>query len=69
MLVFHILLFQLLASISWSGGSLFVVSITLLTHAGLSLLEQYAAVWTQRRPAGAYHLQVTSCRVLIYPTN
>ncbi len=46
------LLFQLLASLAWTGGDWFVASITLLTHAGLSLVEQYAAFWTQR-PTGA----------------
>jgi len=49
---FHILLFQFLASVAWARGSerWFVASITLLTHAALSLLAQWAAIWTQRSP-------------------
>ena len=50
---FHILLFQFLASIAWSDGNWFVASITLLTHAALSLLAQWAAIWTQRSPGKA----------------
>ena len=51
-IAFHILLFQLLASLAWTNGDWWTASITLLTHAGLSLIDQYAAFWTQR-PAGA----------------
>lgn len=45
------MLFQLLCSLAWTGGDWWVASIVLLTHAGLSLLDQFAAFWTQR-PAG-----------------
>ncbi|KAK9815749.1 hypothetical protein WJX72_008855 [[Myrmecia] bisecta] len=44
---FHVLEFQLLATISWSGH-LWVVTTTLLTHAGLSLAEQWANLYSQR---------------------
>lgn len=32
----------------WLPSCRFVASITLLTHAGLSLIDQFAAFWTQR---------------------
>ena len=61
---FHILLFQFLASIAWSNGDWFVASITLLTHAALSLLAQWAAIWTQRSPGRLPLLQsvLRSCK-------
>ena len=51
MFAFHILAFQLMASLAWSDHSVRITSYTLITHAALSWLEQYAACWTQR-PAG-----------------
>lgn len=50
---FHILWFQLLASLAWSHGDWFVASLTLLTHALLSLLEQLARWYTQRAPGAS----------------
>lgn len=50
-IAFHVLWFQLLASLAWTHGSWFVASFTLLTHALLSFLEQVARWYTQRAPS------------------
>ena len=50
---FHVLLFQLLATLAWSHWNWFLASITLITHAALSLLDQWAALWTQRSQGAA----------------
>lgn len=53
MFAFHVLLFQVLATLAWSNWNWFLASLTLLTHAGLSLLDQWAAFWTQRSQGAA----------------
>lgn len=45
---FHILLFQVMASLAWSNNNVRIASYALITHAALSWVEQCASCWTQR---------------------